>query len=342
MRSYVIYLGALAELVVASGCGSRPAAEGHEDLAAQSSPLIYGTDSRTEYLDIVDTQLRMKADATAAVVGLGGLSCNTSACQLITLQPYATGDVELDPALSLPLCDGVRFKGQLGEPHCTAFLVGPDTFATAGHCLATNGINSTVACGDARAVFGFNANSSGNSPSSIPTSNVYTCTNIQGKYTATEDWAIFKVDRVVSGRTPMIVQHTGSQGALLGREIVSFGHGFKLPLKMSTGATVKLDSTTDLVKFGASTDIVGGNSGGPGTDLLSGVVFGIAVTAPAIAPHVSTPDGKGGQCAALRVCSDTAGCPGWSGYTRMTYVTQQATTVIVPLHSALVSAITLS
>lgn len=344
MKRQLISCGALLTAVLGVGCGEAGVAD--EELSSSAAePIIFGTDSRTEYLNITDPKLKLKADATAALVGAGGISCNSSNCSLLYLSPYSQGEVQTNPSVLLPLCDGVRFKDQLGEPHCTAFLVGADTFMTAGHCVASNGPNSPMTCTDAnggrtRAVFGFHADASGNSPGTFPASEVYSCMSIQGKWTSTEDWAVFKVDRPVTGRTAMIVQHSDAPGTLLNHDLVQFGHGFGLPLKMSTGAKIKTDSAADLIGFAANSDIFTGNSGGPGVDPLTGLAVGVVVTGPNLSQHVSVSNGMGGQCAVPRTCPDAGGCPYYNGYTRSTYITKQATSVIVPLHPALVSSIT--
>lgn len=337
MKQFEIQSSLLVLALLGQACGTPATTNGDEPIGTEQEPIIFGADDRTEYLNITDFLLKSKANATAAVIGGGGISCSGGTCSLTGLAPYNSGAIS--STTTLPLCDGVRFKGQLGEPHCTAFLVGPDTFATAGHCMVFGEVlNNPVSCTDptgafvTRAAFGFNADAGGNSPTSLPSSNVYSCVSIQGKFTSTEDWAVFKVDRVVTGRAPMIAQYSG---ALQHHELAVFGHGEKLPLKMSRNAFVKVDSPTDPVKFSADADIFSGNSGGPGVDVTSGVAVGITVTGP-FPMYVSTSDGHGGQCATPRVCSETNGCPDWTGHTRMTYVTQQAK---LPLHAALFSGL---
>ena len=149
---------------------------------SDTSELIYGVDGRTEYVSLPSQRLKKYGDATAALFGSSVVSCSGTTCNLTNIQSFTT-------AINLPLCPTVRFRGQGQGAFCSSFLVGPDLFATAGHCLAafdTSG--SDQPCTNVSVVFDFNANGGGTAPASVPNSSVYTCTRKTWAWNNGEDW----------------------------------------------------------------------------------------------------------------------------------------------------------
>jgi Trypsin-like peptidase domain len=336
--TYVLLLGGVG----ATSCGS-PERDTSE-ISKVNEEMIFGTDNRVEYLTISNPREKQVADATAGMTGATGMTCAGGTCSLLPMPGGPTAQYEFsndDGQPPVPLCSsGVRFKGQGTHPYCTAFLVAPDTFVTAGHCLVEGEVlNNPPTCADHNhvsylAIFGFTANAAGTAPTSVPQANVYTCTGVpSGKFTSTEDWAVFKVDRPVTGRLPMVPQYGG---ALPTTELALFGYPEKLPLKMAAGAWLQADDP-GLTTFQASADFLKGNSGGPLVSVDSGVVRGIAVHGNGAFNYSIVNDGNGGTCALVNVCNDT-GCPGWLSLTRMSYAAQAGK---VPLHPALLAAATL-
>lgn len=327
---------AVLALIVAAGCvvpseGDRQAPA--DDTSQVASPIIFGADNRVEY-GALSTAQRRYADVTAALFDSTGVSCSGSQCSLTT-SPYSSGQVGAFSAL--PLCPGTRFAGQATGAFCTAFLIGPDLFATAGHCLSCSSTFGSCAgaCSTTRVVFGFNADASGNNvATSIPTGNVYSCTSAQGIWTDTEDFAIFRVDRIVPGKAPLITRHADKLAT--GESLLVIGHPDGLPLKLATGGT----SMEDLgnTNVGTSVDGFAGNSGSPVINAISGVVEAIHVRRP-YWHYVPS-----GSCATPTVCSQTTGCSpnfgvsAWAQGTRFQFAARLAN---VPLHAALVSSVNL-
>ncbi|HTA18396.1 MAG TPA: trypsin-like peptidase domain-containing protein [Polyangia bacterium] len=330
-RSYaffgVVVLGGLA---CVDQAGPPNAVEGtHSD-------VIYGTDNRTEIKDVVDPELKGFGAAVAAI-GVQIDSCPGGFCTFTGLESFTGAPVS--DTLSLPLCSTERFRGQLrGGGNCTGFLVAPDTFVTAGHCLCET---PPCSCNDSTGkplsvVFDFQAGANGQPPSGVASSEVYKCTGVpQGILASTgEDWAVFKVDRPVAHRTPLIVQYSGS---LAHDTAAIYGFPFALPLKMTDGAAVEED--TDAFKFFTNADVYKGDSGGPTVDTSTKIVTGVTVT-ERDSDFAAQSDGNGGSCAASHVCPTNGGAPCNSGpeltgHSRMPHIAQTAK---IPLHVALISA----
>ena len=140
---------------------------GDEDTRTVTEPMIYGTDSFLEYGQVVGTAEQRWADSTAAIIGpqsgiVTGVQCSGGTCNLIT-SPWV-----MNPATGVRICEGVRFKYQPQLARCSGVLVGPSLVATVAHCY-TNQV-----CSDGPTiVFGFVADASGNAPSTLPASNVF-------------------------------------------------------------------------------------------------------------------------------------------------------------------------
>ncbi len=332
----------LALSLLAPACGATPS-----DTELIQAPVIFGTDNRVEFASLTDPNFIRYANATAILFGSTALSCSGSTCSLNSLTPYSLGGT---PTGTRPLCSNVRFRLQqkVGVSACSAFLVGPDLVATAGHCVGAPPNTPFPPCGGntppgfpLKVIFGFAADASGNTPASVPSSQVYTCTGtplgayiVDSNGNPVEDWAIMKMDRIVQGRVPLVPRYSGQ---VQNTELGALGHPENLPLKMARQSFVKIDNPADAVHFWASSDVFPGSSGGPVVNLATGVAEGIVTNAPP-GHYVDASDGSGGLCAALNVCSDASGCPvgGFDLYTRMPFAARHGK---VPLHRAIVSAI---
>jgi hypothetical protein len=176
---------------------------------------------------------------------------------------------------------------------------------------------------------GFTADAAGNGPTSVPNSNYDSAGVLPGTPAVGADWAVFKVDRVVTGRTPIIVRYSGALDDA--PERVAFGHPNGLLQKTAPGAFMRAN-TADGVHSQIDSDIFP-NSGGPAMNLDTGVAEGLCTNAPD--HHVDSTDANGNVCAALNVCNSATGCAGYILYTRTTFAAQQAH---LPLHAALTMA----
>jgi V8-like Glu-specific endopeptidase len=280
------------------GCGSTT---DPGDLVNESDQeLIYGTDDRLEYGQVVGTNFQYWANSTAALVESAVVSCAGATCALATApwtHEFSTG---------IRLCNDVHYRGQPSLAYCSGFVVAPNQIVTAGHCL------DAVACADTSFVFGFAADATGsNAPTSVPQENVYRCVSATNFFPG-EDWAIAILDRPIAGaRPPVNVRYTGQ--VAINDALAILGHPLGIPLKISPTGNVTETSAT--ITFSHNVESFGGNSGSPVFDRITGVVQGIHVTPPA--SHFVSSSDAGGPCMAERVCP-TTGCPGFSGATRIT------------------------
>jgi hypothetical protein len=147
------------------------------------------------------------------------------------------------------------------------------------------------------------------------------------------DYALVKLDRVVAGKNPFIVRHSGEPS--LNLQLNMYGHPSALPKKIVRNAWIQDVSAAE--RFYANGDIFGGTSGGPAIDLATGVGEGIVVTQPP--PRFALSSDAMGSCHVYRTCPDT-GCTGSSVVFRLTGAMRVTEVPGIPLHSALVSVTT--
>lgn len=303
---------AVSALALVAACSTQ--APSGESIAELEAPILFGPDNRLEFGALSDPRLVGWANATAALFPDSGLSCSATNCALGT-SPLTQGDV--GGGTYLPLCSNERFLNQRAGAGCTAFLVGSDLVATAGHCVQTQ-----AGCDVTNVIFGFTADAAGgNVRTNIPRADVYACVEVIAQVfsgsASADDWALLRVDRAVTGRTPLGVRRTGLVPN--NAELVAAGHLHGLPLKVSTNGAVR-DNFESAPKFQASLDASPGNSGSPVINLQTGLVEGIITSGPT--PDWQSITRNGAQCATARVCSETTGCPvgpfqGWTDATRI-------------------------
>lgn len=270
------------------------------DAATPPAPprIIYGVDDRLEEYQVADEALRTVGDATVVVVSEGDLHNNGDGTYSLTATTFAqwyssTGDT--------PLCPDEPFANQPSPGFCSGFLVAPDIVATAGHC-----ISSSSECGGTAFVFGFVMTDATTPVLAVPASEVYFCTQIIAREQSDADWGLIRLDRKVTGHTPLTLRQSGQIAS--GDPVTVIGHPVGLPRKYTGGATVRDNSQPGY--FQANLDAYGGNSGSAVVNALTLEVEGILVRGNAD----FTTDGA---CDRSAVCPDT-GCPSWEDVTRAT------------------------
>lgn len=299
-----------------SACVDEVGTEYESETSKISEKLVYGDDDRTDYgaIDATDRRLRW-ADSVALLARPSGVTCSDGSCDIATS--------------ILNLCSGEKFYfyGQkiASSAVCTAFLVGPKLFATAGHC-----IDDQADCDNLDVVFGFTFNQTLND--TVPEENVYSCTKLITRKAPPDlgDYALFEVDRYVTNRVPHWVRYVGKVSD--SQSVTIIGHGSGLPIKIDSGGMVKDNRLVQY--YEANVDAFQGNSGGPSINNDTGVVEGIVSYQPL--DDYSTVGG----CLVVNTCSDSTGCPdvGFALSTRITEVSDR-----IPLHpSGMMAAINAS
>jgi len=230
-------------------------------LPEPGNKAIIGTDDRIEFYE-APPYLKGQAEAVAAMA-------------LKKLPENAQG--KTPP----PLCPSERFHDQPALAFCTAFLVGPDLMATAGHCISGD------SCANIKFVFDFAVKNPGEVPSDLgPESAAYSCKEVLvSKYTYKKrdpDMALVRLDRPVKDREPLRLNTSGKLVSE-GTPVITIGHFLGVPMKISMNGEVR--ASTYLVEnasygwFATSLDAFPGNSGGPVINMQTGLVEGINVRA---------------------------------------------------------------
>ena len=258
------------------------------DVLEQS--VIYGADDRLDYYQLTDPDLIALADATAVLVDANQLYSSGSNIGISTPGTYGSNN---------GLCSTEPFYNQPEPGWCTGFLVGPETLVTAGHCVSNSDCNST------RFVFGFRMNNASSSREIVSQNDVYSCDAVLARENSgTRDYSVIRLDRPVTGRTPLAVRASGAPS--VGTGLVISGHPNGLPVKVAGGATVKGVSSNYLE---SNLDSYGGNSGSPVVNASTGVVEGILVRGENDFDWT-------GSCYVSNTCSNSNGCPGFEELTR--------------------------
>lgn len=245
--------------------------------------LIYGIDDRIDLFQDTSDKYRHFADSVVSLWNAGRLS-PTIFIKGKTAK-LRTGKYN---SISSPndLHKDERFRNQPTGPFCSGSLVGPDLIMTASHCIHSESRPGvTPVCADIKFVFGFAVKKKGRYPKSIPASEVYSCASVVARgewWIIGDDFALIKLDRAVSGHTPLAINRGDS--ITRDAEVFTIGHPKGLPLKIATYGKVRdvYENGSGLSMLSGSffttdMDIYTGNSGGPVFNAKTGLVEGIVV-----------------------------------------------------------------
>lgn len=261
----------------------------------RTDDLIYGSDDRLEWYQVDDPARRRAAESTAALFRFEALGRRRDG----RIQVTSTSTF----GATQGLCADEPFRAQPDAAFCSGFLVAPDVIATAGHCVA-----SARDCAGIAFVFGYRMNAQGSANTVFPAGDVYFCRALLGREeSGGSDWALVRVDRAATGRTPLTVRRSGRVAD--GASLVVMGHPSGIPLKVADNATVRDNRHPSF--FEANLDTYAGNSGSPVLNASTLEVEGVLVRGN----DDFVLDARR-RCYRSNRCDDARGCPGWEGVTR--------------------------
>ncbi len=269
---------------------------------AEAMPkVIYGKDDRVEEYEVTNPNFLTAGDATVILVFWAELTDNGNGTYTLPSETFAYWYEDFDPLdTGNPLCADEPFRNQPAPGVCSGVLVAPDLIATAGHCVACSNIS------DFAVVFGFVMQDASTPALTVSAEDVYRCSEIVAYSEGYPDWSLVRLQRQVTGHTPLPLQRTGS--IMEGQELLVIGHPWGLPRKYDAGGTVR--DATAATFFQANVDTYIGNSGSPVLDRDSMEVLGV-ITAGMESFEID----NSFTCDRSRICPDT-GCPGWEDISR--------------------------
>lgn len=207
----------------------------------------WGKDSRVDFYEIEDEQVKKNAGCVAAICKGDNLIDTNKGSFILKVKNYGK---------TFNLSDNEPFHHQpiAAGKLCTGFLVKEDMIATAGHCV--NVMGGT----DLHIVFGFKMECPSSPVIRVSKNNIYKGAEIVRKVHVREfnkpDWALLRLDRKVVGQTVAAL----SKDIPCNEPVYTMGHPCGLPLKYAPGANVRDVSEAC---FGANLDTYMGNSGSP-------------------------------------------------------------------------------
>lgn len=253
---------------------------------ARSAPyIIYGNDDRIEAYQIQDPRIAEAARSTAALIP------PTYAEEKMIESEGPDGIALADHRLTRDggWKRGTRFGDQTDVAKCTAFLVGEDLIATAGHCAS----KSDDDWKDYRIVFDYALARKGDDPTRLPAKNVFRAVELiasvhdvtrfpfkwpEGASDYAEygnDYALLRLDRKVEGRK--ILRFDSQPGKIrVGTKLALIGYPLGLPLKVDPNVVVR-EVFAEQKYAWVYSDSFSGNSGSPVYDPRTDRVVGVFV-----------------------------------------------------------------
>jgi hypothetical protein len=225
-----------------------------------TNKVINGRDDRKEIAQYNSPTFRRYAKSVAVQV------------HKYDLEEYSASSYTFDTGYTLKeamnTCPSERFSNQPVIGNCTGFLIAPDILLTAGHCFAQGQFD----CDSMSWVFDYVKGRN-----VIAKRDVYNCKELMVQNTSgifrTNDYAIVKLDRRVSGRGFLKLRTSGQ--AKKNDPVVVIGHPMGLPMKIAGNASIRSKRSR---YFFTDLDTYGGNSGSPVFNAITGLVEGILIS----------------------------------------------------------------
>ena len=259
-----------------------------------TQPVVYGQDDRVDPSEHPDENIRRLAqDSIVAIIPKTVI--DASSLSDVGFFSQTLGQAQ-------GLCDGERFTDNPTAGVCSGTLIGPDLVLTAGHCVS----NGQASCEQLFAVFNYEWLPATGGLDTITVDDIYACQTVITQALSdsggvTRDFAIFQLDRPVTGYAPAnVVQSRPSLSA--GDPFVLIGSPSGIPMKVDDGGTVRDPRASSGDFLTGNPDTFGGNSGS-GVFLADSLdLFGVLISG-------DTDYVTDGGCTRVNVCS-SSGCGG--------------------------------
>jgi V8-like Glu-specific endopeptidase len=225
-------------------------------LSVYRPQVVYGEDNRKDLFEVQDPAVLTAAKSTSALFSKFKLKKSGTVFQV-------SSDSFKE---EFNMCSREPFAQQQAGAKCSAFLVGSQLMATAGHCINSGD------CSEAAFVFDFAYSTPASQPQYIPQEQVYYCSRVlKRELNGQEDYALVLLDRPVTDRDPLKLAPTPSQVEM---PLTVIGHPAGIPTKVADGAQVR---SSNQGFFVSNLDTYGGNSGSAVFNSETMEVLGILV-----------------------------------------------------------------
>lgn len=264
-------------------------------IAKIQNKVIYGEDNRLQYYQVRRADVREVADSTAAMIRNSAL----------TVKEDGTTEIKADTYQKrVGLCSSESFANEPAGAFCSAFLVGEDLMATAGHCI------DPVRCLQSSFVFTYRMSEQNQAPQSVQSSEVYRCQKVLVReQTGAQDYALVRLERPVRGHRILTLAQASVRE---GEGLFTVGHPAGIPTKVTESGVVRRVSNG---YFTANLDTYGGNSGSAVFNQNTLEVVGILVRGESDFVY-----DKVNKCSMSNRCEET-GCRG-EDVTHISYITE--------------------
>lgn len=207
---------------------------------------VYGEDNRVDIFQISNQQIIQATKSTAAMIQKKFIEQNEK--QEFTILAGAYGKAQ-------NLCSDEKFYDQPAVANCTTFLIENDLLMTAGHCV------KLMPCQNFSFVFDFQMKNQSESQMTFSKDQVYNCKNVERlSLEDNVDYALIRLDRPVTGRTPLRLRKYGE----LDQADVLFLLGFPSGLPMKADLDQRMRQMSEnKIYFSVEFDAFGANSGSP-------------------------------------------------------------------------------
>ncbi|MBT3980574.1 MAG: trypsin-like peptidase domain-containing protein [Bacteriovoracaceae bacterium] len=225
--------------------------------------VIYPPDNRMQPYDLKSGIYKKAISATAVMVYQSHLNYSMKG------DYFYLNDLNFESRFKV--CSDHPFAAEPASGLCTGFLIDRDLILTAGHCLG-----STMDCRNNFWLFDYHYKSNTKDSISFNYRQIYRCRKIvkrQYDKSKSHDYAIAQLERVVTDRDPLELNY--SDDLKSGDPLFMTTHLGGLPLKIINVAHVMKSAHPEF--FTANLDALGGSSGSPVINKISGLVEGILV-----------------------------------------------------------------